>query len=306
MPKAYGFTEYGGAEMQEFLDQPKPEPGAGELLVKVRAAGVNPVDWKIREGYLRDFMPLELPAVLGREVSGVVEQVGKDVEDFAVGDEILGSTAPGSGGYAEFTLVTASTAAKKPTAVSFTDAATLPVAAATAYDGVRQLDLAEGQTLLITGIGGGVGVAAAQLARDLGVNVIGTASESKREFVEPLGATAVPYGDGVEERIRQLMPDGVDALFDLVGGDALRSVGRLVRDGAKLISSADPATAAEFGGSAVERDRSGTVLARVAQLVADGKLDPHVSDVLPLDQAADALSAVESGHARGKVVVEVS
>jgi NADPH:quinone reductase-like Zn-dependent oxidoreductase len=305
MVKAFGYSSNGGPDVQEFLDLEMPAPLPGELLVEVRSAGVNPVDWKIRSGMLGEASAADLPAVLGSEVSGVVREVGKDVEGFAENDEVFGSVAPGSGGYAEFTLVTATAAAHKPAQVSFNDAATLPVAAATAYDGVTQLGLKEGQTLLINGIGGGVGVAAAQIARDLGINVIGTASEDKRALVETLGATLVPYGDGVDERIRQILPDGVDAILDLAGHEGLRAVAGLVPDRSKLISAGDPSVA-ELGGHMIERDRTTRVLEIVGALVADGKLDPHVEDVRPLDEAADALAAVEIGHARGKVVIEVS
>jgi len=305
MPTAFGFSRYGGTDVQEVLDVERPAPGAGELLVAVRAAGVNPVDWKIREGYLAEVMPLDLPAVLGREVAGVVEEVGQDVDGFSVHDEVLGTVAPGSGGYAEYTLVTASAATKKPPQVSFTDAAALPVAAGTAYDAIGQLALGEGECLLINGIGGGVGVAAAQLARDLAVFVLGTGSEEKRELAEAMGATLVPYGDGVADRVREIMPNGVDAILDLVGGDALRSVADLVSDRSRLLTTTDPDAAAEVGGGGVERDGSGAVLAEIVALVAEGKLDPHVSDVVPLDRAAEALASVESGHTRGKVVISV-
>jgi NADPH:quinone reductase-like Zn-dependent oxidoreductase len=305
MVKAFGYSSNGGPDVQEFLDLEKPTPMPGELLVEVRSAGVNPVDWKIRAGMLGEAAASDLPAVLGSEVSGVVREVGKDVEGFAENDEIFGSVAPGSGGYTEYTLVTATAAAHKPPQVSFNDAATLPVAAATAYDGVTQLDLKEGQTLLINGIGGGVGVAAAQIARDFGINVIGTASEDKRALVETLGATLVPYGDGVDERIKQILPDGVDAILDLAGHDGLKAVAGLVADRSKLISAGDPSVA-ELGGHMIERDRTSRVLEIVAALVAEGKLDPHVEDVRPLDEAADAIAAVEIGHARGKVVIEVS
>lgn len=305
MVKAFGYRSNGGADVQEFLDLEMPTPMPGELLVEVRAAGVNPVDWKIRSGMFGSASEGDLPAVLGSEVSGVVRGVGKDVAGFSENDEIFGSVAPGSGGYTEYTLVTASAAARKPLQVSFTDAATLPVAAATAYDGVTQLGLKEGQTLLINGIGGGVGVAAAQIARDLGINVIGTGSEDKRALVETLGATLIASGDGVAERIRQILPDGVDAIFDLAGGDALRAVSELVSDRTKLISAGD-FSVDELGGHMIERDRTSRVLEIVAGLVADGKLDPHVEDVRPLDEAADAIAAVEIGHARGKVVIAVS
>jgi NADPH:quinone reductase-like Zn-dependent oxidoreductase len=305
MVKAFGYRSNGGPDVQEFLDLEMPAPLPGELLVEVRSAGVNPVDWKIRSGMLGEASAADLPAVLGSEVSGVVREVGKDVEGFAENDEVFGSVAPGSGGYTEFTLVTATAAAHKPPQVSFNDAATLPVAAATAYDGVTQLGLKEGQTLLINGVGGGVGVAAAQIARDLGINVIGTASEDKRALIETLGATLVPYGDGVDERIKQILPDGVDAILDLAGHDGLRAVAGLVTDRSKLISAGEPAVA-DLGGHMIERDRTSRVLEIVAALVAEGKLDPHVEDVRPLDEAADALAAVEIGHARGKVVIEVS
>ena len=305
MVKAFGYRSNGGPEVQEFLDLDMPTPMPGELLVEVRAAGVNPVDWKIRSGMFGNASEGDLPAVLGSEVSGVVRGVGKDVDGFAENDEIFGTVAPGSGAFAEYTLVTAGAAARKPPQVSFNDAATLPVAAATAYDGVTQLGLKEGQTLLINGIGGGVGVAAAQIARDLGMNVIGTGSEDKRAMVETLGATLIPSGDDVADRIRQIMPDGVDAIFDLAGGDALRAIAELVSDKTKLISAGDYSVD-ELGGHVIERDRTSRVLEIVAGLVADGKLDPHVEDVRPFDEAADAVAAVEIGHARGKVVVEVS
>ncbi|HST63881.1 MAG TPA: NADP-dependent oxidoreductase [Mycobacteriales bacterium] len=298
--KAYGFTEHGGPETQTFLDLPTPEPGPSELLVAVHAAGVNPADVKIRAGA---FGPAaSLPAVMGREASGVVEAVGRDVDGFAPGDEVFGTVAPTSGAFAEHALLTAASAARKPPQVSFADAATLPVAGATAYDALAQLGLAAGQTLLVVGIGGGVGVVAAQLGRDAGLTVVGTASESKRELVESLDATLVTYGDGVADRIRQILPDGVDGILDLIGGDALRAVAGL---GGRIVSTADPDTAAGCGGEYVRRAQPAGTLAALAQLVAAGKLDPHVEDVLPLDEAPAAIAAVEGGHPRGKVVVAV-
>lgn len=303
--KAFGYRTNGGAEVQEFLDLEQPAPLAGELLVEVRAAGVNPVDWKQRSGRYGTAAPNDLPAVLGSEVAGIVRAVGQDADGFAVGDEVFGAVAPGSGGYAQFSLTTAQSTAAKPPHVSFTDAATLTVAAATAYDGVTQLQLQAGQTLLINGISGGVGVAAAQIARDLDINVISTASADKQPLVESLGATLVAYGDGVADRIRAIMPDGVDAILDLAGGEGLRAVVDLVHERSKLISAADP-TVADLGGRMIERDRSSRVLNIVATLVTDGKLDPHVEDVVPLDKAADAIAAVEVGHAKGKVVIAVS
>lgn len=302
MAKAYVFKEYGGPETQEFVERPKPEPGAGELLVRVRAAAVNPVDWKIRGGYLREFIPKDLPAGLGQEVAGVVEAVGPGV-DFEAGDEVLGPAV--DGGFAEYARVPANQAVRKPAGVSFVDAATFTVAAATAYDGVHELALAAGQTLLVTGVGGGVGVAVAQIAGAQGVKVIGTASPGKRELVESLGVLHVPYGEGVADRIREIVPEGVDGVYDLVGGEAIEVAAGLRKEGAKLITAADPWTASQFGGSMVTRAQTADVLEEVAHLVESGTLDPVVTQVFPLEQAADALATVESGHATGKIVLVV-
>ncbi len=305
MTQTYVFTEYGGPETQEMRDLPTPDPGPSEIRIAVRAAGVNPVDWKIRAGYLKDVMPLDMPAGLGREAAGIVEAVGQDVDGFAVGDAVFGNVAPGFGGYAEQTILTAAVSAKKPTGVSFEDAATIPVAGATAYDAITQLALKPGQTLLINGIGGGVGVAAAQLARNGDVAVVGTASEGKRELVESLGAILVPYGDGVVARVREIMPDGVDAVLDLAGGQALRDVAELVNDTGTIVAAGDTGTAEEFGGAGVARTQTSATLSAVAELVATDKLDPHVVETYPLAEAGAALQAVETGHAQGKVVVTV-
>ena len=305
MVKAFGYRSNGGAEVGEFLEIDMPTPLPADLLVQVRAAGVNPVDWKIRSGAYGPTPPDKLPTVFGFEASGVVRAVGGDVEGFAVGDEVFGRAATDSGTWAEYTLLSAAGTAHKPPHVSFNDAATLSIAGATAYDGVTQLELKPGQTLLINGASAGVGVAAAQIARDLGINVIGTASEAKQALVESLGATFVAYGDGVVDRVRALMPDGVDAILDLAGGDGLRAVAGLLADRTKLISAGDPATAEEVGGHGIVRQYNREVLDVLAQMVADGKLNPHVEDAVPLDKAAAALAAVEGGHAKGKVVIEV-
>jgi NADPH:quinone reductase-like Zn-dependent oxidoreductase len=305
MPKAYGFTAHGGPEAEAFLDVPRPVPGPGQLLVAVRAAGVNPVDWKRRAGFRAPGTPPpELPVLFGSEVAGVVEEVGDGVVGFAVGDAVFGN--PVTGGYAEYTLLPAELAAHKPAAVSFTDAATLPVAAATAYDGINQLALAPGATLVITGVGGGVGVAAAQLAVQAGITVIGTASTGKRDFVEALGVIHIEPGPGVAGRIRLAAPGGVDAIFDLVGGDALEEIVSVLSDRSKLITAADRETVARLGGSPVARVRNRVVLDAVAEQVAAGTLRPLVTSTYPLHGAAEALRLVEQGHARGKVVVEVA
>ncbi|MFJ4575923.1 NADP-dependent oxidoreductase [Streptomyces sp. NPDC088846] len=305
MPKAYVFTRNGGPEVEALVNQDVPAPGPGELLVAVRAAGVNPVDWKLRTGYIRPGSePQPFPTVFGSEAAGVVEGVGPGVEGFAVGDEVFGN--PVTGGYAEYTLPPVAVTAHKPAGLSFTDAAVLPVAAATAYDGVHQLGLAPGSTLLITGAGGGVGTAAVQLARHAGVQVVGVASAAKKDLVESLGAVHVASGSGLADRVRAAAPDGIDAIFDLVGGDTLRSVAPLLSDRAALISAGGKPLAVELGGAAVARARTAAVLDEVADLVVAGALRTHVTAAFPLSGAGEALRSVESGHARGKTVIEVT
>ncbi|WP_392667734.1 NADP-dependent oxidoreductase [Streptomyces sp. LN785] len=305
MPKAYVFTRSGGPEVEAFIDQEVPVPGPGELLVAVRAAGVNPVDAKLRHGYTRPgSTPPEFPAVFGSEVAGTVEAVGPGTDGFAVGDAVFGN--PLTGGYAEYTLLPVAVTAHKPEGLPFIEAAVLPVAAATAYDGLRQLDLAPGSTLVITGAGGGVGVAAVQLARHFGVRVIGTSSAAKKDFVESLGAVHVPSGPGIAERVRAAAPDGVDAVYDLVGGDDLRAVAALLPDRSRLISAGGKLLAVELGGAAVVRARNAEVLGEVARLAVSGAFRTYVTQTFPLADAAAALRAVEGGHTRGKIVIEVA
>lgn len=296
--RAYGFVQVGGPEQESFLDVPVPQPGPGELLVRVRAAGVNPGDWRLREGSYGDVGR----AVLGREVAGTVLELGAGVSGFAPGDEVFGGCPGMVGGWAEQALVTAGFAAHRPDGVSPEAAAALPVAAGTAFDAVNQLALPEGATLLVNGAGGGVGVPVLQLARMHGIRVVGVASPAKRDLVAGFGAVPVAYGDGVVDRIRAAAPNGVDGVFDLVGGEALRTVAPLAPPG-RLLSVADKPLVRELGGRDVERERGSRVLVELARLVAAGELDPHVSKVLPLDQAGEALALVQRGHARGKIVL---
>lgn len=267
---------------------------------------MNPVDWQPREGLCRPGDPAErvVPAVFGSEAAGVVEAAGPGVTGFAVGDPVFGNTV--DGGYAEYALLSAGATAHRPDGPSFTDAATLPVAAATAHDGVRRLGLPAGATLLVTGAGGGVGAAALQIARAFGVRVVGVASEAKKDFVESLGAVHVPSGPDLADRVRAAAPGGVDAVYDLVGGDTLAEAATLLTDRTKLVTAgAPPGTVAALGGSRVARARTARVLDEVATLVLSGALDPHVTRTLPLERADAALRVVEDGHARGKVVIEV-
>lgn len=302
MSKVYVFNGYGGPDGQELIDRPVPEPGPGEMTVEVRAAGVNPVDWELRSGHLDQAQ--DLPVPWGQEVSGVVTALGEGVQDFSVGDEILGPVAPGHGGFAEHTIVRAEAVVAKPEEISFADAAAIPVAGTTAYDGTHQIELEAGQTLLILGIGGEVGLMAAQIGKVHKFTVIGTGSEVKRDIAASTGATLVPYGDDLSARIRTIAPAGVDLILDLVGGQALREVADLVPDPSRIISAADSATATELGGSALQRTTE--ALAKITDVIEYGLVDPHVTALCPLERAREAIATVENGHAMGKVVIEMS
>ncbi|MEK8070899.1 NADP-dependent oxidoreductase [Rhodococcoides navarretei] len=298
---AYGFSEYGGPDTEHLFDLPVAEPGPGQILVAVHAAGVNPADWKVRAGNRKDTVQITLPAVLGREVSGTVVAAGSGVVDFPIGDHVFGATDAGFGGYAQYTVLNASSTAHKPEAVSWAAAATLPVAAGTAYDALQRLHPVVGDSILVLGAGGGVGSAVLQLARADGIDVLAVASVGKREWIESLGAEFVESGPDFVDAISR----PVTGIVDLVGGATLRAAATAVTAGVPIVSVADPVSAAQFGGSGVERDRSTAAFARLADLTASGVLCPRIDHVFPLERAGEALALVENGHVLGKVVVEV-
>jgi NADPH:quinone reductase-like Zn-dependent oxidoreductase len=304
MSRTYGYTSYGSPETETWFDRPQPVPGSSELVIKVKAVGVNPADYKIRSGMLADPQATpKFPLVLGVEAAGVVVAVGPDVEGFAQGDEVMGTTAPGHGSYAEHAVLLAQDTTHKPPQISFVQAAALPVAGGTAWDALERLGLTEGETLLINGVGGGVGVMAAQLARNRGAAVFGVGSQTKQSMTESLGATLVAYDSGdVVEQMRQLLPGGVDAILDVIGGEPMRHVAILITNPARIVSIADPSVT-ELGGSFLQSSTAG--LPALANLVAAGKVDPKVLQTYPFDEAPQALRAVESGHTLGKIVIDL-
>lgn len=294
------FTAFDGAENQQLVDRDVPTPGPSQVAIEVKAAAVNPADWKIRAGQMGDHW--KLPAPMGREASGIITEVGPDVQDLAVGDEVLGLAAQGHGTFAERTILDAQQTVMKPEELTFADAAALPVAGATAYDLTHQIELEPDETMVILGAGGGVGLMAAQIGTVHQFNVLGIASASKQQLVESTGATFVESGDGAADRLRDLAPNGADLLIDLVGGQPLRDVATVVRDPQRIISSADPATAEDLGGSGVQRTPEG--LEKITEVAEYGLVDPHVMQRFGLDEAHQAIAAVEHGHATGKVIIE--
>lgn len=307
MGQAWGFSRYGGPEVQELLDRPDPVPGRGEVLIRVAVAGVNPLDHLLRSGLVpgldggRPF-----PLVLGMEAAGTVLALGADVDGLEVGDEVFGFALTGGGTYAETTVLSAPNTARIPAGLSPTVAATLPVAGTTAVDALDQLALPAGATILVNGVGGGVGLAVARLAVARELRVIGTGSTAKREPAEAIGVRFIDYtGGDVVAAVREAAPDGVDGIVDTVGGASLRAVAPLARDPRNVIAVGDPSVSG-LGGRSVERRLDRENLERSARLALDGLLTPVITAVHPLADAPAALATVENGHTSGKVVITVT
>ena len=297
--KAVVIDEFGGPGVLHVVDRELPEPGAGQVRVRVRAAGVNGIDGTIRSGAAQQMFPTELPAVLGLEIAGTVDGVGLGVEGLAAGDDVLGFAD--GGGYAEYALAT--TVAPKPAELGWTEAAALPVAAETALRVLGLLEVTQGDTLLIHGAAGGVGTVAVQLAVARGAIVIGTASEANHDHLRELGATPVLYGEGLVDRVRAAAPDGVDAVFDAAGRGALPDSIGLRGGTSRIVTIADPAAfglGIPFSGEAA---RDAGDLAEVARQAGDGRLRVTVAETYSLEEAPAAHEAVATGHGRGKVVL---
>ncbi len=307
MAQAWGFSRHGGPEVQEFFDRPDPVPGRGEVLIRVAVAGVNPLDYVLRSGLVPELdSGHPFPRVLGMEAAGTVLARGEDVDGLEVGDAVFGFALTGGGTYAETTVLSAANTARIPAGLSATVAATLPVAGTTAVDALDQLELPAGSTILVNGVGGGVGLAVARLAIARDLQVIGTGSTAKREHAEAIGVRFIDYAaDDVVAAGRALVPRGVDGIVDLVGGISLRTIAPLAREPRSVVAVGDP-TVADLGGRFVERRLDRPNLERAARLTLDGALSPVITAVHPLADAPAALATVENGHASGKVVIKVA
>ncbi|MFJ6854795.1 NADP-dependent oxidoreductase [Streptomyces sp. NPDC091271] len=307
--KAISYSRYGSADVLEYGERPDPKVGPDSVLVKVRAAAVNPVDWKAREGYLQAGLEAVFPVIPGWDVSGVVVQPGAAVDEFAVGDEVIGYVREdflSRGTFAEYVAAPVRTLARKPLSVGFEEAAGLPLCGLTAHQVLhRTLKVQEGETVLVHAAAGGVGSLAVQLARHAGCRVVGTAGPHNHDYVRRLGGEPVEYGDGLAARLRELAPDGFDAAFDTVGGEALRiSADTLAPDG-RLASIADGEVFSYGGRYAFVRPDAAD-LAHLAGLAEQGIVSVHVDRVFPLEQAAEAYRLNQEGRTRGKIVVAVA
>jgi len=301
--RAVRFHEYGGFDVLRVEEVEDLTPGKGEVLISVRASGINPVDWKRLHGYLASVAPMDFPAGLGNDVAGVVEQVGPGVSGLAVGDEVLGSSI--SPAYAEQALCLAEKLVHKPASVDWPVAGSLAVVIGTAYKTLKLLGVQQGETLLIHAASGGVGLAATQLALARGVHVIGTASQANQALLSSLGATPVLYGDGLRERLEELAPDGVDAVLDASGRGELGLSVELAGGPERVLTIA-AADAAEHG-VLFHTSGGGTdtvpALEEVLPLIAAGDFVFPVAQTYDLEQVGEALEASETGHAAGKLVL---
>jgi len=312
--KAIAINEFGGRDKLQLIDLPVPEVLEGEILVQVKAAGVNPVDWKIREGYLKDLFSHQFPVILGWDAAGVVEGVGNGVRRFKSGDEIFAycrKPVVHGGAYGEYILLEEEHAAIKPKNISFEEAASIPLAALTAYQSLFvAAKIQAGETILIHAAAGGVGGFGVQLAKDHGAVVWATASGRNKEYVQDLGASkVVDYTqEDFGKAIRSQYPAGVDAVFDCIGGEVLQKSAEIVKEGGRLISIVDDPTGLardDIHKEFVFVAPNSTQLTELARMVEQGRLKTHLSQVFPfgLKEARKAHELSESGHTRGKMVL---
>ncbi len=307
--KAIATSKYGGPEVLALTELPDPKVGPDSVLVRAKAASVNPVDWKILAGFLEGIMRVHFPLVPGWDLAGVVERVGAAVSEFAPGDEVIGYVREDhvqNGTYAELVAAPVRTLAKKPRSLDWAQAAALPLAGLTAWQSIEAVGLRAGETLLVHAASGGVGSLAVQIAKARGARVIGTASAAKHAHVASLGGEPVTYGDGLAERVRAIAPDGVDAVVDFAGKVTELSIG-LLRGKTKpprLVSIVDSSVLAA-GGRYVFVRPSTSDLAALAQLADAGKLTVPVAETFPLARAADALARSKSGGVAGKIAITI-
>lgn len=299
--RAAGIEKHGPASALHTMRLPRPTPKDGEALIRVRVAGVQLTDAAIRGGWVPPGSTIEFPQVLGNEFSGTIEEIAGDGVGFEVGDDVLGFRVLGC--YAEYVSVPVDQIVRKPTEVSWSTAGTLSASGQTAHTALERLGGRSGETLLIHGAAGGVGSVAVQLAKDRGLNVIGTASAANHEYLEQLGAVAVSYGSGQLERIRSVAPDGVDLVLDAAGHDNLRTAIDLVRDRSRIGTIVDFGLAKELECKWITSDRSAARLEELVGMCGSKQLTVAVRKTYSLDEAADAHRDVETGHGRGKVAL---
>jgi NADPH:quinone reductase-like Zn-dependent oxidoreductase len=312
--RAIAVREWGDRDKLELIEHDVPPVAPDGVLVRVKAAGVNPVDAKIRGGYMKEVLPFHFPVILGWDVAGVVEKAGPAVTWFKPGDEVYGYIRRHHleyGTYAEFATAPEGYFAHMPPDLSFVEAAAMPLSVLTAHQSLEVLGLRGGESLFIGGGAGGVGHLAIQLAVARGARVVATASERNHGFLRELGAEPLDYAnEDLPARVRHLLADsGADAAFDLFGGDPREQAFASLRPGGRLVSIARPPPEPRNGHHEVHyifvRPSGYDLGEHVTPLVNEGSLRPHVQETFPLERAADAHALIEQGHVRGKLVLTV-
>ena len=307
--KAVRIHSYGGPEVLQYEAAPRPKPGKGEVLIRVHAAGVNPIDWKVRAGYMKDFIPHSFPLILGWDVSGVIEEVGPNVSRSKKGDEVYSlPDHTRDGAYAEYIVVRESEVALKPNALHHVRAAAVPLATLTAWQALFDTaQLQPRQRVLIHGAAGGVGHFAVQLAKWKGAHVIGTASAKNHEMLYKLGADELI--DYTTQRFEDVTRN-IDVVLDTIGGDTQERSWQVLKKGGILVSfvqSPSENKAKQHGvrGIRLGARPNGQELVEIAKIVDAGKLAPVIDRILPLSEARRAHELSQSGHTRGKIVLRV-
>lgn len=307
MMKAVRMYSYGGPEVLVYEDAPRPQPKTGEVLVRVYAAAVNSLDWKIRSGQMQGLFDFQLPLILGSDVAGIVEAVGPDVTTLQVGQEVYGlADRSGSGSYAEYAVGHQEGLAPKPQTLDYIAAASVPAVALTAWQALFDKgNLSVGQTVLVHGAAGGVGIFAVQLAKWKGAHVVATASASTVDMVRNLGADEVI--DYKATPFEQVV-SGVDMVLDILGGDTRERSWGVLKPSGILVSTVPPPPASvesRWRGEMVMVQPNAAQLKAIAGLLDAGEIRTVVERVLPLSQTRQALELNEGGHTHGKIVLQV-
>ena len=308
--KAVRIHNYGGLDTLVYEDAPRPQPEEGQVLIRVLAAGVNPIDWKIRQGFLKDIFPYEMPLILGTDISGVVEAVGAGVNTLQPGQDVYGVVDMTlSGAYAEYALGLDSAIAPKPQSLNYEQAASVPIVAMTAYQALFEIgQLQAGQSVLIHAAAGGVGSFAVQFAKNKGIKAIGTASAANLDFVRDLGAEQVI--DYKATKFEEVV-SGVDMVLDLIGGDTQERSWDVLKPGGILVSTASPPNSEKASNKGVRGEMmmvqpKATNLEEITAMFDRGEVKTFVDRVLPLSEAQQAHELSQSGHVRGKLVLQVA
>lgn len=305
MPRAVRFDKYGGIDVLQVVEVERPTPGPGKVLVRVKAAGINPGEASIRNGVFAERWPATFPSGQGSDLAGIVEEAGPGVTNVVVGDEIIGFTE-NRASQAEFVLVDSGDLVSRPKNVPWEQAGALFVAGTTAFAAVRSVALSPGDTVVVSGAVGGVGSIAVQLARNAGAKVIGLASEANHKWLSDHGIFPVSYGDGVEDRIRAASGGKVDAFIDTFGGGYVELALKLGVAPSRIDTIIDFAAAAKYGVKTEGNQVAATaeVLGQLAGLLAAGRLEIPIAKVYPMAEVRDAYRELEQRHTRGKIVLE--